>query len=336
MKGRYIQLSHGSGGKMSHELIENIMLKHFRNPILAALHDGAKLEIDGAKLAFTTDSYVVTPRFFPGGNIGKLAVCGTVNDLAMTGAQPLYLSAAFVLEEGFSVEELERIVRSMALTASEAGARIVAGDTKVVEKGAVDGLFINTAGVGRIMDGVDIDAARVRAGQKIILSGSLGDHSIAIMGERHGLELPGTIVSDCAPLNSLVEIILHEAPETAMLRDVTRGGLATCLNEIALASRTGLLIREESLPIRSEVQAVCDILGFDPLNLANEGKLIAIVEENKSGQILNAMRAHPLGLNAQIIGTVSANHPGQVGLMTGVGGIRLLDMLTGEQLPRIC
>lgn len=333
---QYIQLGHGSGGKLSHDLIKNVIAAEFTNPILDQLHDGAKLKIGGANLAFTTDSYVVKPRFFPGGDLGKLAVCGTVNDLAVSGAEPLYLSAGFVIEEGFPLAELTQIVRSMAEAAKDAGVLIVTGDTKVVEKGAVDGIFINTAGVGQIFAGVDIDVQRVKPGQTVILSGYLGDHSIAVMSERHGLSLPATVKSDCAPLNSLVKTILAADPNTIMLRDPTRGGLATTLNEIAAQAAVGILIEEDTLPIRPEVNAVCDILGFDPLYLANEGKLIAIVESAAAPQVLDAIRAHPLGQDAAIIGQVAAKPAGQVGLLTKIGSVRLLDMLTGEQLPRIC
>jgi hydrogenase expression/formation protein HypE len=336
ISGKYIGMAHGSGGKLSHDLIKNVIAKEFKNPILDMLHDGAKLNIDGARLAFTTDGYVVKPRFFPGGDIGKLSVCGTVNDLAVTGAEPLYLSAGFVLEEGFSLDELERIVRSMAETAASACVHIVTGDTKVVEKGAVDGIFINTAGIGRIFAGVNIDACRVKPGQEIIINGYLGDHAVAVMSERHGLNLPETIISDCAPLNSLVKLILETDPNTIMLRDPTRGGLATTLNEIASQARAGIMIEEDKIPIRPEVKAVCDILGFDPLYLANEGKLIVITENYTSQEVLSAMRSHPLGKDAQIIGKVSKTPAGQVGLVTSIGSVRLLDMLTGEQMPRIC
>lgn len=332
----YIQLAHGSGGKLSHDLVSQVIVKEFKNPILDTLHDGAKISIGGAKLAFTTDSYVVKPRFFPGGDIGKLAVCGTVNDLAVVGAKPLYLSAGFVLEEGFYLDEFKLIVRSMAQAAALANVQIVTGDTKVVERGAVDGIFINTAGVGSIFEGVDIDVRRVKPDQAIIISGYLGDHAVAVMSERHGLSLPEEIVSDCAPLNSLVKIILETDPSTVMLRDPTRGGLATVLNEIASQAGVGMLIDEDELPVKPSVKAVCDILGFDPLYLANEGKLVVIVEEYISRKVLAAMQSHPLGQNARIIGKVSKEPAGQVGLITGIGGIRLLDMLTGEQLPRIC
>ncbi|MEN6566740.1 MAG: hydrogenase expression/formation protein HypE [Veillonellales bacterium] len=331
-----IQLAHGSGGKLSHDLVNQVMWPAFANPILGEMHDGARFSINGAGLAFTTDSYVVKPLFFPGGNIGKLAVCGTVNDLAMTGSVPLYLSAAFVLEEGFPLVDLKRIVDSMAETASRAGVQIVTGDTKVVEKGAVDGIYINTAGVGKIRESVNVSGCQARPGQDIILSGTLGEHSIAVMSERHGLVLPETIVSDCAPLNGLVEQILSRVPQTAVLRDPTRGGLATALNEIAEQSQVGIMLEETSIPVQAAVRATCDILGFDPLYLANEGKMLLFVEPEYSSQILEIMHGHPYGRQACVIGSVIGQRPGQVGLSTAIGGVRLLDMLTGAQLPRIC
>ena len=336
MKDRTIQLAHGSGGKLSHDLVREIMLPAFANSALAAMHDGASLSVGGARLAFSTDSYVVKPPFFPGGDIGKLAVCGTVNDLAMTGARPLYLSAGFVLEEGFRIADLERVVASMRQAAAEAGVQIVTGDTKVVEKGAVDGIYINTAGIGQIFDGVSISGAGARPGQDIILNGFIGDHAIAVMSERHGLELPESIVSDCAPLGGLVEAMLTAAPQIAVLRDPTRGGLATTLNEIAAQSAVGIMINETDIPVRPAVAAVCNILGFDPLYLANEGKLIAFVEQQYSQKVLAIMSSHPYGRDARIIGRVTEKHIGQVGMKTAIGGIRLLDMLIGDQLPRIC
>lgn len=331
-----IQLAHGSGGKLSHDLVSQVMWPAFANPILGEMHDGARLSVHGAELAFTTDSYVVKPLFFPGGNIGKLAVCGTVNDLAMTGAVPLYLSAAFVLEEGFLLDDLKRIVASMAETAGRAGVRIVTGDTKVVEKGAVDGIYINTAGVGQIRENIHISGCQAKPGQNIILSGTLGEHSIAVMSERHGLVLPETVVSDCAPLNGLVGEILSQVPQVAVLRDPTRGGLATTLNEIAQQSQVGIMLEEISIPVQAAVRATCDILGFDPLYLANEGKMLLFVEPEYSSRVLEIMHSHPYGRQACVIGSVTGQRPGQVGLSTAIGGVRLLDMLTGAQLPRIC
>jgi hydrogenase expression/formation protein HypE len=331
-----IQLAHGSGGKLSHDLINQVIFPAFSNDILAEMHDGATLSIAGASLAFTTDSYVVKPRFFAGGDIGKLAVCGTINDLAMTGAIPLYLSVGLILEEGFPLSDLSRILASMRLAAAEAGVLIVTGDTKVVEKGAVDGIYINTAGIGSIITGTKLSPARVQAGQAIILSGFIGDHAIAVMTDRHGLVLPQTIASDCAPLNKLVKTILTEFPHIAMLRDPTRGGVATTLNEIASQAGVGILVEESAIPVRPEVAAVCDMLGFDPLYLANEGKLLLFAEAQEISQILALMKQQPYGHDAQIIGKVTADHAGQVGLYTTIGGIRLLDMLIDDQLPRIC
>lgn len=336
MKEEHIQLAHGSGGKLSRDLVNTVMLPAFANPILSEMHDGAKLDINGAKLAFTTDSFVVKPLFFNGGDIGKLAVCGTVNDLAMTGARPLYLSVGLIIEEGFGIDELKRIVSSMKAAANEAGVHIVTGDTKVVEKGAVDGIYINTAGVGAVMTGVDISASKVRPGQDIILSGCLGDHSLAVMSERHGLVLPESVRSDCAPLNGMVEQVLASVPQIAVLRDPTRGGLATALNEIAAAAGVGVLLNETAIPVRAEVKAACDILGYDPLYMANEGKMIAIVDSRYTATVLEIMRSHHYGKEACIIGRTVDKPAGQVGIATAIGGVRLLDMLVGDQLPRIC
>ena len=329
-------LGHGSGGRLSHDLIKNIMVPAFANPALTELHDGARLEVGGTRLAFTTDSYVVKPRFFPGGNIGKLAVCGTVNDLAMCGARALHLSAGFILEEGLLLSELREIVEAMRQMAVAAGVTIVTGDTKVVERGAVDGIYINTAGIGELLPGVNIGAASVKPGQDIIVNGYLGDHAVAVMSERHGLTLPEAIASDCAPLNQLVAAVLTEVPQVAMLRDPTRGGLATTLNEIAAEAGVGMILEEKTMPVRPEVMAVCELLGFDPLYLANEGKVVFIVEKEYSGKVLTILRQNPLAAEARVIGSVTAQPAGQVALRTTVGGLRLLDMLSGEQLPRIC
>lgn len=336
MSSERIQLAHGSGGKLSHDLVRNMMWPAFANDILGEMHDGAQLTIGKSRVAFSTDSYVVKPLFFSGGDIGKLAVCGTVNDVAMNGAIPLYLSVGFVLEEGFPIENLQRIVISMQRAAEEAGVLIVTGDTKVVEKGAVDGVYINTAGIGRILDGVSISGKNACPGQDIILSGSLGDHALAVMGERHGLHLPQNVVSDCAPLNGLVENILAAVPKIAVLRDPTRGGLATTLNEIALQSEVGIMIEEDCVLVSPEVQAACDILGFDPLYMANEGKMIVFVEHQDTKQVLDIMQQHMYGREARVIGKVVKEPAGQVGLRTKIGGVRLLDMLVGDQLPRIC
>jgi len=336
MSSERIQMAHGSGGKLSHDLVKTIMWPAFANDILGAMHDGAQFTINGARLAFSTDSYVVKPLFFPGGDIGKLAVCGTVNDVAMNGAVPLYLSAGFILEEGFPIESLKRIVASMQRAAAEAGVYIVTGDTKVVEKGAVDGIYINTAGIGQIMDGIEIAGQNARPGQDIILNGYLGEHSLAVMSERHGLEFPQTVMSDCAPLNGLVAELLTAVPQIAVLRDPTRGGLATTLNEIASQSQVGIMLDETSIPVSPAVQAACDILGFDPLYLANEGKMIVFVDKEYTTEVLRIMQLHTYGHEARVIGEVVSKPVGQVGLRTLIGGVRLLDMLIGDQLPRIC
>ncbi|HWR41360.1 MAG TPA: hydrogenase expression/formation protein HypE [Patescibacteria group bacterium] len=331
-----ILMAHGSGGKLSGELFQQVFFPAFANPALAEVHDGARLTVAGGQLAFATDSYVVKPRFFPGGDIGKLAVCGTVNDLAMTGAEPLYLSAGFILEEGLAMAELRNVVESMRQAAAAAGVQIVTGDTKVVEKGAADGLYINTAGIGRLLPAVDIRAGRVRSGQMVILSGSLGDHGIAVMGERHGLTLPDTVISDCAPLNHMVRELLTEVPTVSWLRDPTRGGLAAALNELAVQTGLGIMLEESELPVNPAVAAVCDILGFDPLYLANEGKLIAIVENKDTEKVLAILHRHPEGVASRAIGRVAERPAAQVGIRTLVGGVRLLDMPTGDPLPRIC
>ena len=330
-----ITLAHGAGGKLSQELMEEVILPEFGNPLLNVLHDGATIRM-GGRLAFSTDSYVVSPLFFPGGNIGKLAVCGTVNDLAMTGAVPRYLSAGLILEEGLPIEDLKTIVRTMGQVAREAGVSIVTGDTKVVERGKADGMFINTAGIGEILPNVRISPQGVRPGMKVILSGFLGDHAATIMAGRHGLEVPPSLRTDCAPLNRLVRAMLAAAPGIAVLRDPTRGGLAAVLNEIAGASRVGILIDEELLPIRPEVQGICDLLGLDPLQLANEGKVVAFVPPEDEPDVLKAMRKDPCGREARTIGEAVSEAPGQVGLRTSIGGIRVVEMPLGNVVPRIC
>jgi len=341
-----ITLAHGSGGRAMHELIEGLFLEYLRNPLLEALEDQAVFEVGDAegrtRLAFTTDSYVVTPIFFPGGDIGRLAVCGTVNDLCVSGARPLYLSAAFILEEGFPVEELRRILTSMRAAAEEAGVSVVTGDTKVVQKGSADKIFINTAGIGIIESSVRISAARAQVGDKVILSGTIGDHGTTIMIARGELELETDIESDAAPLNSLVREMLEEVARTAdvdaihCLRDPTRGGVATTLNEIALGSEVCIEIQEDRIPVREEVHGACEILGLDPLYVANEGKLIALVAAHVADRIVARMREHAYGRDACIIGEVTAEPQGIVAMRTGFGGTRIVDMLVGEQLPRIC
>lgn len=342
MSEQVVLLAHGSGGLLSHELVSSLFLKYLGNPILNALEDASNLplgdasELLGGQLVFTTDSYVVKPLFFPGGDIGKLAICGTVNDLAMRGAVPLYLSAGFILEEGLPLRDLERVLASMATTAEAAGVRIVAGDTKVVERGSVDKLFINTAGLGLVPPGVRISAAAARPGDLILLSGAIGDHGLAIMTQREGLRFQTPLQSDCAPLNSLVSAMLAASRRIHTLRDPTRGGLASALNEIATQSAVGMEIEEQAVPIHEPVRAAGDLLGLDPFYVANEGKLIAIVEREDAQSVLEAMRAHPYGQEAAIIGQVTAEHPGRVVLRTILGTRRLMDMLAGEQLPRIC
>ncbi len=329
---RKILMAHGAGGKLSAELLHEIILPAFDNEILNELHDGAKI----GRLAMTTDSYVVRPIFFRGGNIGKLAICGTVNDLAVTGAIPKYISVGVILEEGFDFDALKKIVGAMAIAAREAGVKIVTGDTKVVGRGQADGIFINTAGVGELIDGVDISAKNVRAGMKILISGTLGDHATTILAERHGLELPENIQSDCAPLNKMIREMLDVEPKIAMLRDATRGGVAAVLNEIATAANVGILLDEEKIPVREEVRGVCDILGFDVLELANEGKIIAIVPAESSAIILSVMRQNVYGVDAAEVGEVVKNSAGKVGLKTSLGAIRIVDMPAGELVPRIC
>lgn len=331
-----ILLGHGSGGKLSAELIRNIFLPAFQNPVLARLDDQAIVNVNGQRLAMTTDSFVVKPLFFPGGNIGSLAVHGTINDLAMGGATPLFLSVAFIIEEGYSMEELRRVVESLRHAAAEAGVHIVTGDTKVVEKGKGDGLFINTTGIGLVPEGIDLSADRARPGDKVLLSGSIGDHGIAILAQREGLEFETQIQSDSAALHTLVADMLALSKDIRCMRDPTRGGVSSTLNEIAERSRVGIEVVEDSLPIHEEVRGACELLGLDPLYVANEGKLIAIVAPEISDAMLQVMRRHKLGLEAQIIGTVNKEEAGLVTMRTQFGTTRVVDMLAGDQLPRIC
>lgn len=334
---KQIVLGHGSGGKLTAELIDKVFLRAFTNPILDKLDDQAVLQVNGSRLAFTTDSFVVTPIFFPGGDIGRLAVNGTVNDLAMSGARPLYLAAAFILEEGFSSDELCRVVESMRDAASEAGVQLVTGDTKVVNRGKGDKVFITTTGIGLVQASANISASRAMPGDKIIVSGYIGDHGMAIMSQRENLEFEGTIESDCAPLHGLVEAMLQGGPQNIhVLRDPTRGGVATTLNEIAARSKVGMRLNELAIPVRETVKGACEILGLDPLYVANEGKLIAIVAADGAEQILQRMRNHPSGVASAIIGEVVSEHAGMVLMKTEIGGTRVLDVMFGEQLPRIC
>jgi hydrogenase expression/formation protein HypE len=331
-----ILLAHGSGGELSRQLVASFFVKNFQNPLLQPLDDSAVISAGGGRWAFTTDSYVVTPIFFPGGDIGKLAVCGTVNDLSMSGAQPLYLSAGFIIEEGFLFSDLRRIVESMQRTAAEAGVTIITGDTKVVNRGAADGVFINTAGIGRVPPGIHISGHNARPGDKVLISGTLGDHGVAILCAREGLEFSTALVSDCAPLNSLVKKLLTASPHIHCLRDPTRGGLSSTLNELARQSGVGIWVEENRIPVKEEVRGACELLGFEPWNLANEGKLVAIVAAEAAEAILKEMREHPLGLDSAIIGEVKEDPPGKVILRTPIGSTRILDMMVGEPLPRIC
>lgn len=336
-----ITLAHGGGGKAMHDLIDDIFLGAFDNENESPLEDQARLSLAdmvalGDRLAFTTDSYVVQPLDFPGGNIGKLAICGTVNDLAVGGAIPLYLSCSVIIEEGLPVETMRMVARTMAETAREAGVRVVTGDTKVVERGACDKLFINTAGVGVIRAGVNLGVDQARPGDVILVNGLLGDHGAAILNARGDMQLTTPIESDCAFLHGLIDALLSAVPATRFLRDATRGGLATVLNEVAEASQVGIEIYEDRTPIRSEVKGFCEILGLDPLYLANEGKIVCVVPRADAETALQALKSHPLGEGAAKIGEVTDGRPGRVVMQTVFGGRRIVDMLVGEQLPRIC
>jgi hydrogenase expression/formation protein HypE len=331
-----VLLGHGSGGKLSAELVRDLFLPAFTNPALARLDDQAVVRINGARIAITTDSFVVKPLFFPGCDIGSLAVHGTVNDLAMGGATPLFLSAAFIIEEGLAMETLRRVVASLRRAAEAAGVQVVTGDTKVVEKGSGDGLFINTTGIGLVPDDIDFSADRARPGDKVLLSGSLGDHGIAILAQREGLEFESTIQSDSAALHGLVSDMLRVTHNLRCMRDPTRGGLSSALNEIAEQSRVSIELQESTISIREEVRGACELLGLDPLYVANEGKLVAIVPADVADRVLAAMRNNPLGASAQIIGTVTVGYPGLVTMRTTLGTSRIVDMLAGDQLPRIC
>ncbi len=330
-----ILLAHGSGGRLSHDLVQKKLLPSLSNIMLSKLDDSAVFDASG-RLAFTTDSYVVNPIFFPGGDIGRLAVCGTVNDLSMSGARPLYLSLSLIIEEGFSVSELERIVGSVKAAAEEAEVEIIAGDTKVVHHGQADRLFVNTSGIGIVAPGTDISGANARGGDKVILSGTIGDHGIAIVSQREGLKFSVAVESDCAPLSKLVAGMLEASHNIRCLRDPTRGGLATTLNELAGQSDVGIVIEEERIPVQSSVRAACEMLGFDPLYVANEGKLVAIVDADDAEKVLAEMRRNVYGGDAAIIGEVTESHRGTVLMRTKLGSSRLVDMLSGELLPRIC
>lgn len=336
MKNLTVQLDQGSGGRATHELVGGLFVEAFRNDFLLELNDSALVRLDGGRVAMTTDSYVVDPILFPGGNIGSLAVHGTVNDLAMRGARPLYLTAGFILEEGLSMETLREVVLAMGQAAREAGVLIVAGDTKVVPRGKADKIFINTAGVGVVPAGVDVAGQNARPGDAVLINGTIGDHGMAVLCRREGLAFENEILSDSASLHELVATMLDACPGIHVLRDPTRGGVATTLNEIALQSSVGIRLFEEALPVRDDVAGACELLGLDPLYVANEGKVLACVPGEKAEEILHIMREHPLGTLARCIGEVTEDDPGRVFLRTRIGGHRLVDMLRGEQLPRIC
>ncbi|TLS68274.1 hydrogenase expression/formation protein HypE [Mariprofundus erugo] len=331
-----IEMAHGSGGRTSATLIESLFVRHFDNPLLQQGNDQAAFAVTSGRMVITTDAHVVSPLFFPGGDIGSLSVHGTINDVAMAGAQPLYLSAAFILEEGFPLAELERIVISMARASRETGIPVVTGDTKVVERGKGDGVFITTTGIGVIPDGIHISGHLARPGDAIILSGYIGDHGTAILSSREGLEFGTTITSDSAALHTLVAAMIEVAPDIRCLRDPTRGGLATTLNELARQSGVGMHIEEAAIPLRAEVRGACELLGLDPLYMANEGKLVCIVPQQSAGRLLARMHHHPLARQAAIIGHVTSDERNLVVMQTGFGGMRVVDWLAGEQLPRIC
>jgi len=331
-----VQMAHGAGGRLSAELTQKFFLPRFQNKTLNDLEDQAILPPQQGRLAFSTDSYVVDPIFFPGGDIGDLAINGTVNDVAMSGAKPLYISVGFILEEGLPLESLHRVLLSMENAAKNAGVTIVTGDTKVVEKGHADKLFINTSGIGVIPEGINISCKKLKPGDKILLSGTLADHGMAILSTRKGLSFQSHLKSDTAPLNGLVEAMLKITPEIHALRDPTRGGLATTLNELAKSSNVGIKLMEETLPVRPDVQGACEVLGIDPLYVANEGKCVVVVPEAHAAAVLEAMKAHPVGKDACLIGEVIEKNSGMVVMKTSLGATRIVDMPLGEQLPRIC
>jgi len=331
-----ILLAHGSGGTMMRELIEDVFMAGFADDVLMRMDDAAALPFPGSRLAISTDTYVVNPLFFPGGDIGRLAVCGTVNDIATSGAKPLYLSVGFVLEEGMPIEDLRRILVSMRDSAAEAGVRIVTGDTKVVEKGHGDGCYINTAGVGVLAEGVDLSGSHCRPGDVVLLSGTLGDHGIAVISTREGLSFSTDIETDAAPLAALIAAVLEAAPDVRCFRDPTRGGLASTLNELAGASGVSITVDESTVPVRDQVRGASEMLGYDVFQVANEGKMVAVVPAEQAEAALAAMQSAPYGIDAAIIGTVAESPAGKVYVKTGFGATRIMDMLVGEQLPRIC
>jgi len=330
-----VLLAHGSGGRLSHDLMERHIMPYLKNPILNKLDDSAVLELKG-RIAFTTDSYVIKPVFFPGGDIGRLAVCGTINDLATSGASAKYLSLGLIIEEGFPITDLERIIASVSSTAKEAGVLVVTGDTKVVDHGSCDGIFINTSGIGVIPEGVNISGSRASEGDRIIITGTIGDHGIAVMAQREGLKFSVPVESDRAPLNGMVSEILKVSPDIHCLRDPTRGGLAGTLNELAAQSDVGIMIEEGSIPVKDAVRGMCEILGFDPMYIANEGKMVVIAAPEDAAGIVAALHGNRHGRDAAVIGEVGSRHKGRVVLKTGLGASRIVDMLTGDLLPRIC
>lgn len=336
IKHGVVEMAHGSGGRVSASLIEELFVRHFDNALLGQGDDGAVFDLPAGRMVMTTDAHVVSPLFFPGGNIGSLSVHGTINDVCMSGAKPLYLSASFILEEGFALAELERIVISMAKASQAAGVPVITGDTKVVERGKGDGLFISTTGIGVVPDGIHISGSRAEVGDAIIISGYIGDHGVAILSSREGLGFDTQIQSDSAALHTLVAAMVEVAPEIHCLRDPTRGGLATTLNEICRQSKVGMQVDETAIPVRAEVRGACELLGLDPLYIANEGKLICICPASLSEKLLSVMREHPLATDAAIIGSVVADNAHLLTMKTAFGGMRVVDWLAGEQLPRIC
>ena len=336
MQHETVQMAHGAGGRLSQTLMQRLFMPHLHNAFLDLLDDQAKLDLPAGRTAFTTDTYVVSPVFFPGGNIGELAVNGTVNDLAVGGAMPMYLSAGFVLEEGLSLVELETIVKSVAEAARQAGVVIVTGDTKVVGKGQCDKIFINTSGVGIIREGLNLSCRNLKPGDSIILSGTVGDHGMAIMTSRKGLSFQSHITSDCAALNSMIAAVLDAVPAVHAMRDPTRGGVAATLNELAVSSSVGIEIKETSIPVKPDVRGACELLGIDPLHVANEGKLVISVDAKNAGTVLEVLRSFEYGRDAVIIGSVVSDHAGMVVMETAFGSRRIIDLPLGEQLPRIC
>ena len=331
-----VQMAHGAGGRLSQTLMQRVFMPHLHNAFLDLLDDQAKLDLPAGRTAFSTDTYVVSPVFFPGGNIGELAVNGTVNDLAVGGAKPMYLSAGFVLEEGFSLVELETIVKSMAEAARKAGVMIVTGDTKVVGKGQCDKIFINTSGVGTVREGIALSCRNLQPGDSIILSGTVGDHGMAIMTSREGLSFQSRIASDCAALNSMISAVLDLVPAVHAMRDPTRGGVAATLNELAASSSVGIEIDETTIPVKPDVRGACELLGIDPLHVANEGKLVLAVASEDAEKVVEVLRSFEPGRDAVIIGSVVDDHPGMVVMRTAFGSRRIIDLPLGEQLPRIC